>query len=113
MTSSPTVAIIGGGVSGLVCGARLSQLGVSAATVFDTGARGPGGRCSSRSLQIQGGPHIFDHAVQYFTVSDARFANVVSSLHKVWLSCDDLCHAVCCYGISRCHIVLRGPLEMT
>jgi len=82
MTSSSTVAIIGGGVSGLVCGARLSQLGVSTATVFDTGARGPGGRCSSRSLQIQGGPHIFDHAVQYFTVSDARFANVVSSLHK-------------------------------
>jgi len=81
-TSSISVAVIGGGISGLVCGARLSQLGVSSATVFDTGARGPGGRCSSRVLQIEGSPHVFDHAVQYFTVGDPRFANVVSSLHK-------------------------------
>ena len=82
-SSSISVAIIGGGISGLTCGARLAQLGVSQATVFDTGARGPGGRCSSRVLQIEGKPHVFDHAVQYFTVGDPRFANVVSSLHKV------------------------------
>ena len=84
MTSSPaiSVAIIGGGISGLTCGARLAQLGVAEATVFDTGARGPGGRCSSRVIQIDGTPHVFDHAVQYFTVGDSRFANIVSSLHK-------------------------------
>lgn len=39
MSSSrdPTVAIIGGGISGLVCAIRLNQLGVSRVTVFDTG----------------------------------------------------------------------------
>lgn len=39
MSSSrdPTVAIIGGGISGLVCAIRLNQLGFSRVTVFDTG----------------------------------------------------------------------------
>lgn len=84
MTSAAcvTIAIIGGGISGLTCGARLAQLGVRDATVFDTGARGPGGRCSSRLIQMEGTSHVFDHAVQYFTVGDSRFANIVSSLHK-------------------------------
>ncbi|XP_075688529.1 renalase-like [Rhinoderma darwinii] len=84
-----SVAIIGGGISGLVCAARLSQLGITNATVFDTGKHAPGGRCSSRFINIEGKLHIFDHAVQFFTVSDPRFAKIVSFLHnkgavKVW-----------------------------
>ena len=37
MASSPSVAVIGGGVAGLVCAARLGQLGIKNVTVFDTG----------------------------------------------------------------------------
>lgn len=32
-----SVAIIGGGISGLVCAARLKQLNMNNVTVFDTG----------------------------------------------------------------------------
>ncbi|XP_053325184.1 uncharacterized protein LOC128500164 [Spea bombifrons] len=90
MTSGgPSVAIIGGGIAGLVCAARLSQLGLTDTKVFDTGKRAPGGRCSSRFISIGGKLHVFDHAVQFFTVSDLRFAKIVSFLHskkavKVW-----------------------------
>lgn len=84
-----SVAIVGGGISGLVCAARLSQLGITNSVVFDTGKRGPGGRCSSRYININGKLQVFDHAVQFFTVSDQRFAKIVSFLHgkkavKVW-----------------------------
>ncbi|XP_075430666.1 renalase-like [Ascaphus truei] len=87
--NEPSVAVIGGGISGLVCAARLSQLGLANTKVFDTGKRAPGGRCSSRYINICGEVHIFDHAVQFFTVSDPRFAKIVSFLHtkkavKVW-----------------------------
>ncbi|KAK3101757.1 hypothetical protein FSP39_006141 [Pinctada imbricata] len=90
MTSAgPSVVIIGGGIAGLVCAARLGQLGINNVTVFDTGKNGPGGRCSSRSVNINGRIHIFDHSSQYFTVSDNRFAKIVSFLHskqaiKIW-----------------------------
>ena len=32
-----SVAVIGGGISGLVCANRLAQLGIKETTVFDTG----------------------------------------------------------------------------
>ncbi|KAH3886502.1 renalase-like [Dreissena polymorpha] len=80
--SQPSVAIIGGGVAGLVCANRLQQLGISQSTVFDTGKHGPGGRCSSRVVNIGGKLHVFDHSAQYFTVSDSRFAKIVSYLHR-------------------------------
>lgn len=82
MTNPITVAIIGGGISGLVCASRLSQLGHSSVTVFDTGKNSVGGRCSSRDITINGQLHIFDHSAQYFTVSDPKFAKIVSFLHK-------------------------------
>ncbi|KAL8614266.1 hypothetical protein ACOMHN_007604 [Nucella lapillus] len=82
------VAVVGGGISGL-CAARLKQLCVSDVTVFDTGRHASGGRCSSRTETINGQEYIFDHSAQYFTVSDPRFAKIVSSLHaqgavRVW-----------------------------
>ena len=63
------VAVIGGGVSGLSCAARLSA-GGAVVVVFDTGRRNVGGRCSSRQVQ-QG--IIVDHACQCFT-TPARFS---------------------------------------
>eukprot|EP00058_Branchiostoma_floridae_P010601 XP_002596089.1 hypothetical protein BRAFLDRAFT_118054 [Branchiostoma floridae] len=85
----PSVAIIGGGIAGLVCAARLGQLGITATTVFDTGRHAPGGRCSTRTVDVGGKTFLFDHSAQYFTVSDNRFAKIVSFLHakgavKVW-----------------------------
>ena len=82
-----SVAVIGGGISGLVCANRLKQLGVSNVVCFDTGQRACGGRCSSRVLRV-GNPaaggtiddavqHICDHAAQYFTISDPRFERLV------------------------------------
>lgn len=54
-----------------------------------TGKRAAGGRCSSRKVMINGQLHTFDHSCQYFTVSDRRFAKIVSFLHnqnavKIW-----------------------------
>ena len=85
-----SVAVIGGGISGLVCANRLKQLGVSHVVCFDTGQRACGGRCSSRVLPV-GNPnaggavnnvvqHVCDHAAQYFTVTDARFERLVGVL---------------------------------
>ena len=82
MDNNKSVAIIGGGISGLVCGGHLKQLGISDVTIFDTGKHGPGGRASSRLLKFSGKQFIFDHAAQYFTVSDQRFANITSFLLK-------------------------------
>ncbi|XP_060083453.1 renalase-like [Ylistrum balloti] len=89
MATGPSVAVVGGGISGLVCAVRLTQLGIQNVTVFDTGKHAAGGRCSSRHVNIDGRLHTFDHSTQYFTVSDKRFCNVVSFLHsqgavKVW-----------------------------
>ena len=64
-----SVAVVGGGISGLCCALRLQELGIRA-TVFDTGNHAAGGRCSSRAAVAQhgdGGYH-FDHSAQFFTV---------------------------------------------
>ena len=56
------VGIIGGGVSGLAAASHFLQCGI-ACTVFDTGKRGVGGRCSSRTnTQF---PGAVDHAAQF------------------------------------------------
>ncbi|PIA45227.1 hypothetical protein AQUCO_01700633v1 [Aquilegia coerulea] len=70
----PIVAIIGGGMSGLICALNLEKRGIRS-TVFDTGIHGLGGRLGTRVIDPQ--PLVFDHAAQYFTVSDSRFAELV------------------------------------
>lgn len=88
------VAIIGGGISGLVCGNRLQELGFEP-FVFDTGRKAVGGRASSRVLSVpaeepvadvakdsakpnskQSKPRMMqykvDHSSQFFTAEDAR-----------------------------------------
>jgi len=91
------VAIIGGGVSGLVCARELARLGLES-VVFDTGERGPGGRLATRTTAdgsfVAGAaaaaaaaaataPPLlaFDHAAQLFTADDAEF----QALAREWL----------------------------
>ncbi|CAM8932070.1 unnamed protein product [Rhodiola kirilowii] len=71
----PLVAIIGGGISGLLCALSLEKRGIRS-TVFDTGVHGLGGRLGTRVIEPQ--QLLFDHAAQFFTVSDPRFAQLVN-----------------------------------
>ncbi|KAA8537044.1 hypothetical protein F0562_029522 [Nyssa sinensis] len=87
VSDDPIVAIIGGGMSGLVCALNLEKRGIRS-TVFDTGLHGLGGRMGTRIIDPQ--PLIFDHAAQFFTVSDPRFAELVDGwsdkgLVRQWL----------------------------
>ncbi len=61
------VAVVGSGLSGLVCARSLRAAGVSV-VVFDK-ARGPGGRMTTRRRD----DHRFDHGAQYFTVRHSAF----------------------------------------
>ena len=86
-SDAPSVALIGGGISGLACANRLQELGLQA-TVFDTGKRAVGGRVSSRVLTVQqegaSKPvHVpVDHSTQFFTATDPRFRELVSQLEE-------------------------------
>jgi predicted NAD/FAD-dependent oxidoreductase len=76
--TSPKVAVIGVGISGLICASELKQAGVDV-TVIEMG-RGAGGRLATR--REQGLP--FDHGTQYFTCSHQRFDELVQE----WLLAD-------------------------
>nr|GMC47891.1 uncharacterized protein LOC109181751 [Ipomoea batatas] len=71
----PVVGIVGGGMSGLACALYLDKRGIRS-TVFDTGIHGLGGRMGTRIIDPQ--PLIFDHAAQFFTVTDPRFSELVN-----------------------------------
>ncbi|OBX20693.1 hypothetical protein A9995_03070 [Erythrobacter sp. QSSC1-22B] len=66
-----TLAIIGAGMAGLSCARALKQAGLSV-DIFDKG-RGPGGRMSTRRVQVEARELRFDHGAQYFTARDERF----------------------------------------
>ena len=71
---TPRVAVIGAGLSGLICARTLSDHGCQV-TVFEK-SRGAGGRMSTRRAE----PKLrFDHGAQYFTVRDPRFRRYVES----------------------------------
>ena len=63
------VAIIGGGIAGLSCSNHLKLLGIEN-SVYDTGKRFVGGRCSSRIVNIDGRPVILDHSAQFIPIRD-------------------------------------------
>ncbi|KAE8805518.1 hypothetical protein D1007_18446 [Hordeum vulgare] len=73
--ADPTVAVIGGGASGLACASALAARGVRS-VVFDTGMHGLGGRMATRMVD-DGRRLVFDHAAQFFTASDRRFQKLV------------------------------------
>ncbi|GKV12458.1 hypothetical protein SLEP1_g23599 [Rubroshorea leprosula] len=74
VSDDPHVGIIGGGMAGLLCALSLEKRGVRS-TVFDTGMHGLGGRMGTRVIDPQ--QLVFDHAAQFFTVSDSKFAKLV------------------------------------
>lgn len=67
------VAVIGAGLSGLMCARTLQDHGLRV-TVFEKG-RGAGGRMATRRTDHA----AFDHGAQYFTVRDERFRRYVDS----------------------------------
>ncbi|XP_047049163.1 renalase-like [Lolium rigidum] len=73
--ADPTVAVIGGGASGLACASALAARGVRS-VVFDTGKHGLGGRLATRTVHEER-RLVFDHAAQFFTASDERFRKLV------------------------------------
>jgi predicted NAD/FAD-dependent oxidoreductase len=69
----PRVAVVGAGMSGLICARTLNDHGFETA-VFDKGRR-PGGRLATR---VSSGA-AYDHGAQYFTVRDPRFERRVAA----------------------------------
>jgi predicted NAD/FAD-dependent oxidoreductase len=65
--AKPGVAVVGAGISGLICARTLADRGLRV-RVFEK-ARGAGGRMSTR----RAGAWRFDHGAQYFTVRDPGF----------------------------------------
>ncbi|CAI5505041.1 unnamed protein product [Closterium sp. Naga37s-1] len=76
MSRDPHVAILGGGMAGLMCALGLAERGIRS-TVFDTGKHGLGGRMATREVEVAGKLRLFDHAAQFFTVTDSRFQSYV------------------------------------
>ncbi|MBC7756371.1 MAG: FAD-dependent oxidoreductase [Bdellovibrio sp.] len=68
MKTSPRIAIIGAGISGLSCVTALQNSGYEV-TVFEK-SKGVSGRISTRVREAW----QCDHGAQYFTASDAQFA---------------------------------------
>jgi renalase len=71
-----STAIIGAGIAGLACATRLG--GAAAGVQLFDKARGPGGRMSTRRVELLGTTVGFDHGAQYFTVRDPGFAAQVA-----------------------------------
>lgn len=80
------VAVIGAGLAGLACAARLMEASCSV-VLFDKG-RGPGGRMSTRRVETALGEVGFDHGAQYFTARDPGFKAVVQG----WLEAGVAAH---------------------
>lgn len=66
-----TTVIVGAGISGLLIGRRLADLGARVMIVEKS--RGVGGRMATKRV----GDAMFDHGAQYFTTRDARFSALV------------------------------------
>ncbi len=70
----PRVAVVGAGLSGLMCARTLADQGLDV-TVFEK-SRGPGGRMATRRVE----PNLqFDHGAQYFTARDRNFVRHVQA----------------------------------
>ena len=68
------IAIIGAGLSGLICGKNLQQAGHEV-TIFEK-SRGIGGRLATRRAE----PFYFDHGVAAFTAHNGDFKKFIQSL---------------------------------
>jgi photolyase PhrII len=71
---TPRIAVIGAGISGLICARTLTDHGFDV-SVFEK-SRGVGGRMSTRRVDER---LSFDHGAQYFTARDRRFQRYVDA----------------------------------
>ena len=74
------IGIIGAGLAGLSCAARLAEADI-AVQLLDKG-RGAGGRLSTRRAETALGPVRFDHGAQYFTARDSDFRRQVAGWER-------------------------------
>jgi renalase len=80
-TQAMHIAVVGGGMAGVVCARTLLQAGHQVTLIEKS--RGFGGRMATRRTEFGG----FDHGAQYFTVRDKRFAQVLLTVQeqvKAW-----------------------------
>lgn len=75
MSDRPTVAVIGAGISGLICARSLVERGYRV-RIFEK-SRGVGGRMATR--RAMDGACTFDHGAQYFTCRDDRFRSFIDT----------------------------------
>lgn len=79
------LAIIGAGMAGLTCAHEAASAGHDV-TVFDKG-RGPGGRLSTRRVDLDGGVLRFDHGASGFRPRSPEFTSVSKHwVAKAWLA---------------------------
>lgn len=76
LPDAPRVAVVGGGLSGLLCARTLADHAIDV-TVFERATR-VGGRCATR----EHGPRRWDHGAQYFTVRDARLLPLLNAWRR-------------------------------
>ena len=74
MGADTRVAVVGAGISGLICARTLAENGCDV-NVYEK-SRGVGGRMSTRRVDDT---LSFDHGAQYFTARDGRFKRYVES----------------------------------
>lgn len=73
------IAIVGAGLSGLICAQQLQEQG-NTVIVYEKGAE-PGGRMRTRQTELGG----FDHGAQYFTATSAAFKQAIVGWRKAGL----------------------------
>lgn len=78
------IAIVGAGIAGLSCAARLAAAG-RRVVLFDKG-RGLGGRMATRRMETPLGPVAFDMGAQFFTARDPQFAAEVAEWARLGLA---------------------------
>ncbi len=74
-----TLQIVGAGVAGLSCARRLWQAG-RAVRLLERSRRGPGGRCATRVLELDGHAQAVDYGPLLLHGSDERFVAALRSL---------------------------------
>jgi renalase len=68
------VAVVGAGLSGLLCARRLGELVPNLRISVLEWGRGPGGRTARRRVALEQGSELsFDHAAPFFTVASGTF----------------------------------------
>lgn len=76
--SGSHIAIIGGGLSGLVCARHLMRVGVDC-VVYDRGRR-PGGRVSSKIFTHQSTPHLVNHGAPKLDCAEKSTQEIMQDL---------------------------------